>query len=295
MSAIKPRIIISAQLSDMAKELQFRFSQNILHNWDFRTPVNQRGQSEYVQKGYTIDRWYSAGMNVLVINGAVRLIRGTSTYADFAQRIEGSNNLKGKTVTLSVNLLEYGITTFTCTIPTEDSFALISPDLANRFVVRMMKSATNAEIRFEIVGSEAMPGDYIDVESVKLELGTVSTLANDPPMDYGRELAVCQRYCYVHGGKTSNDHVGYAWGLNATACVAGIDFPTPMRVSPTLSLTGNMGLSQEGGTIAVNTPTGVYTGTHGIRFNMSGSGIVNGKAYGLMIPSVSRLILDAEL
>src|SRR5690554_5556407 len=33
---------------------------NLLHNWDFLTPVNQRGFTSTTNAGYTIDRWQLA-------------------------------------------------------------------------------------------------------------------------------------------------------------------------------------------------------------------------------------------
>ena len=38
------------------------------------------------------------------------------------------------------------------------------------------------------------PPSDINVTGVKLEIGTISTLAYDPPMDYGVELMKCHRY-----------------------------------------------------------------------------------------------------
>ena len=37
-------------------------------------------------------------------------------------------------------------------------------------------------------------GTYNNLSRAKLELGSVSTLANDPPADFGEELRKCQRY-----------------------------------------------------------------------------------------------------
>ena len=39
------------------------------------------------------------------------------------------------------------------------------------------------------------PGYSFNIVAIKLELGSVSTLANDPPADYGEQLALCQ--CYM--------------------------------------------------------------------------------------------------
>ena len=40
---------------------------NLLENWDFRNPVNQNGQSEYVGWGANIDRWKTIQRNTTTI------------------------------------------------------------------------------------------------------------------------------------------------------------------------------------------------------------------------------------
>ena len=37
------------------------YRKNILHNWDFRNPVNQRGQTEYTPTSHAMDRWIVDG------------------------------------------------------------------------------------------------------------------------------------------------------------------------------------------------------------------------------------------
>jgi hypothetical protein len=73
---------------------------------------------------------------------------------------------------------------------------------------------------------------YISIESVKLELGSVSTFANDPPADYGVELAKCQRF--FQGLPTGSTFISgfYMGGGN---CMFTLPMPSSMRVSPVIA------------------------------------------------------------
>ena len=55
----------SAKLGGKAPEYYLQ-PRNLLDNSDFRNPVNQRGQTDYTNNGYTIDRWelYSGAVGV---------------------------------------------------------------------------------------------------------------------------------------------------------------------------------------------------------------------------------------
>ena len=76
---------------------------NLLDNWYFADPVNQRGQAEYGE-GYTIDRWclYVSGTTTISIENGVVIHEGAGGY--FQQRLERSKmeKLLGQAATLSV-------------------------------------------------------------------------------------------------------------------------------------------------------------------------------------------------
>jgi hypothetical protein len=69
------------------------------------------------------------------------------------------------------------------------------------------------------------------IEMVKLELGTVSTLHLDPPMDHAVELPKCQRfYAPISGCLT------YFANVSSESLFLGhIGLPVKMRVSPTFT------------------------------------------------------------
>lgn len=89
-----------------------------------------------------------------------------------------------------------------------------------------------------------------EIKAVKLELGSVSTLANDAPPDYGMELAKCQRYFI----RIKGDPIGSGYvtaGLNQA--YIHIPTPVPMRTAPTASINGSMYIRGTGATWNVST------------------------------------------
>lgn len=177
---------------------------NILHNWDFRNPVNQRGQTTYNTSLYTIDRWVTSNLvtNVDLTSDGLS-INCTGSYGGIRQIIENGYLLAGKQITLSANGKNTSVSGYmTCQLRIyRDGSTFWNSDPVNitttDFVIISATSVVpdlipTDQVVVIIVG----PNNPVSavVQSVKLEVGSASTLANDPPMDFGKELSVCQRY-----------------------------------------------------------------------------------------------------
>ena len=87
---------------------------NLLDNWYFGNPVNQRGQTSYAEMGYTVDRWKNSSGNtsVLVTDSGLTMVGGT---AYLTQKVEDSllSELDGKIITMSSLWTDNVLQTFT--------------------------------------------------------------------------------------------------------------------------------------------------------------------------------------
>lgn len=212
---------------------------NLLDNWYFGNPVNQRGQASYTGDGYTIDRWirhrYDSNSITTLNEGYVSVV-GYGGNLD--QILEGdiSKYLRGKEVTLSI--LARG------------NIAIISEDFTSSYQAAYLQSETFTVVSKTItVRSDSdrfvyhiqpQDGNPSDIVAVKLELGSQQTLAhqengvwvlNEIP-DYGEQLAACKRYaqngyCFTVVGQLTYSGTGY---------IIPMSFPRDMRATPAITL-----------------------------------------------------------
>ena len=164
---------------------------NLLDNWYFILPVNQRGLLEYLAGQQAIDRWFPTRLTCTVVDNGIRLIYPTELTGHFLQRIEFPERYLGKQFTLSV-MKDGSIYETTVVLPpvfVNGEYGRVRLPEWSHFL-----SIQGNTIQFAIAVNARVT---MEIQAAKLELGRVSTLANDPPMDFGRELAVCQRYQIV--------------------------------------------------------------------------------------------------
>lgn len=195
-------------------------NRNLLDNPWFT--VNQRGLTTMSSASYAMDRWKcdNAITNGMVCsNGVVTLASNTV----FAQRIEPTlmEFLKGKTVTASILKSDGTVVSATNVVNSSGSTGFSN-----------VGGIDLSPIRFRVVGGVA-------IKAVKLELGSVSTLANDAPPNYAEELAKCQRY-FVRISNTSGVAmtIGYAVKNSATNVWVNVATPVELRIVPTTTFSG---------------------------------------------------------
>lgn len=163
---------------------------NLLDNWFFGRPVNQRGQTEYTGDKYTVDRWHLTTDGVLTVaDEGIRLTSG-ALFEPFEYEL--SSFLKGKTVTYSFFFADNTLVTKSAVIPSTwgnwDSLIeigdiqLIGLESGKRIWARCSSTTTAV--------------------AAKLELGDTQTLAhkengvwvlNEIP-DFGEQLRRCTYY-----------------------------------------------------------------------------------------------------
>jgi len=221
---------------DGAAEAQNGWSNpNLLDNWYFADPINQRGQTEYSTSGYTIDRWrlWDDGTLISITDGARGVIvRSTREDGGIYQYFE-QKFTPGQTITMSA-LTENGLITKTAVIP--ESGGIWQVESFGKLAFYPTEATPHFSIRV------AKANSSIRVIAAKLELADRQTLAhqnadgswalNDPQPNKALELAKCQRYQILMGQEAV-----YAGRTTAESDTGGLFFiplPVTMRANPTI-------------------------------------------------------------
>ena len=281
---------------------------NLLDNWYFLDPINQRGQTEYTEAGYTIDRWLknfgsSESAVLLTPNGLKMNCSTEMNRIVLIQKIEAALPASLKyTISVLVTdvsgvwkiggafpdspLLQIGLNTMT--------FTAASPVSGLYF----WKSSPNAD-------------DYLEVSAIKLELGPIQTLAhkeggrwvlNDPPPNKVLAIAKCMRY---HQVLNADRYVSHRFGLGIATATDQVrliyQLPVQMAKNPTIMTEGAFRLNHNMNTPASSTIpvekvnlVGVDTQTVVLR---AYGAVTVGDLYDLVPDSsnIGRIILDANL
>jgi hypothetical protein len=111
------------------------------------------------------------------------------------------------------------------------------------------------------------------ITGVQLETGTTATDFEN--LQYGQQLALCQRY-YAKISATSS-YTGFATGMatSTTAGQFGLMYPTTMRANPTIAFS-NVGINNPSQTSA--TLTGQFTGNNSAMVQFSSTGLTTNQA-----------------
>lgn len=210
----------------------FPCNPNLLGNWYFGNPVNQRGQTSYTGEGYGIDRWQilSPGLNLTISDGCITI---SNTKQGGGGTISEKTEVKntGAPVVMSV-LLKSGTLFGTSGVPTADaSLVVLKEGLYAGF--RVSENNT-LEALFYFSGGTVTQESIV---AVKLELGSQQTLAhhdtdgnwvlNEIPK-FGDQLAECQRYYYqVHYNQYQSINVAYE---DTSYAFIMLPLPVAMRI-----------------------------------------------------------------
>ena len=251
-------------------------NRNLLDNWYFGNPVNQRDVSGTISSaGYFLDRW--------------KLVSGSVTINTDGITLNGTMQ----------QVLE------TAPVGTVTASALTRAGVGE--VVPTYNSASKT-VTVTAAGKKLV--------AVKLELGTEQTLAhqdangnwalNEIP-DYGEELTKCMRYLQVISTPydTSGNGVAIGYANNTVDLWVPISLAVPMRISPTPTIpTGGVALFKVGKTSG--SPKDVTKVTGGWAMQTGGactmrsliftaSGLTAGDTYALFLRQGAQIVFSSEL
>ena len=251
-------------------------NRNLLDNWYFVNPVNQRDVSGTISSaGYFLDRW--------------KLVSGSVTINTDGITLNGTMQ----------QVLE------TAPVGTVTASALTQAGVGE--VVPTYNSETKT-VTVTAAGKKLV--------AVKLELGTEQTLAhqnssgawvlNEMP-DYGQELTKCMRYLQIISTpyNTSGNGVAIGYANNTVDLWVPIPLAVPMRRSPTPTIpTGGVSLFKVGKTsnalMDVTKVTGGWAMQTGGACSMrslifTSSGLTAGETYALFMRKGAQIVFNAEL
>ena len=186
---------------------------NLLINADFK--INQRGQSVYSGKTYTVDGWkcITSTGKVTVGSGGITVTNTAGGECKIQNYVE--RDLTGKTITLSACI--DGTVCKVSGIATTD-MTTWSKQLKVYFdggYLLFGSHQVSPPIFFVMLTSSA--GKSFTCQWVKLEVGSIATPFT--PTDPATELAKCQRYYQIHSTNT----------------ISAVDLRPTMRITPTVT------------------------------------------------------------
>ena len=239
--------------ADYILNREYAYNPNLLDNWYFADPVNQRGATEYTAEGFCLDRWWfeqwsTISPKVQIRSGCVAVVCGCTDATDtnstyLKQTIVNPSMLAGKTVTFSAklkNVTGNGNPTLVVSSNARTVAQPITAADANSIVSITTTLASGITSLYVAIGNysnAAGKGGFdIEIESVKLEQGSVSTLVNDVPPKFSEQLLECQRY-YIRYGSDGGQWLTGA--SNGTTLYVPLRLPVPLRVYPSTANGGS--------------------------------------------------------
>ena len=213
---------------------------NLLDNWYFGNPVNQRGKTEQYGGGYFIDRWIATeGKFALTNNGLTLAVGGANSWISHRLDVD----VEGQIITVSALTSDGKLYSGTGRL-TKQSGVSVSFDGGG--YVSCYYAVEISMFQFSFARYDAtLP---ITIRAAKLELGSQQTLAhqdangnwvlNEIP-NYGEQLRRCQRY-YI---ELNTLLVGFPYASimiaeSTTVAIGFIDLPVSMRTLPSVITSG---------------------------------------------------------
>lgn len=176
---------------------------NLLINGDFQ--VNQRGLTTYTEiKKYTVDRWVQREHGTVeILNGGIRVNCTETGQVGINQSLETFSKLFGKTLTLSMKVNAISGSDWILRATSANNSYWHTHPIAEKTSISTIglhsvtfdfdaSSMSNYPLFNVGIFGNCSQGDYIEIEYIKLEVGSVATPLSPKP--YGQELLDCMRY-----------------------------------------------------------------------------------------------------
>lgn len=220
--------------------VKYRTNPNLLDNWYFGRPLNQRGQTELASGNwdkYFIDRWIASSPDhaYTITDDGIKISNMQHKYAQiWRQNLE---RMEKRTYTLSFLLKNIGLLSITFTPQGSD---YTEQTLDGGFIVSFISDDNLANPAIRLLDSTSVTVSDVTLLAAKLELGDTQTLAhkengvwvlNEIP-DFGEQLRRCQRYAVDDNYHTTVGQLNY----DGDTYYISVQFPCVMRTTPVITL-----------------------------------------------------------
>lgn len=275
---------------------------NLLDNWFFERPVNQRGPTEYTYTptpSYTIDRWRADGNGTITLKDGYIDVFNNNSWCSVMQYIDNPKCFAGKTLTASMLRRDENPLKLMLYVDGKSLGEVLKTDKLVSTTVKLPDNISSLAVLFG-----ASTNKSSSLLAAKLELGDTQTLAhkdssgnwilNEIP-DFGEQLRRCQRH---HREIERSNYGNFALGMSTSATEVDFIIPLnpPMRVAPSVSFEGSF--ATNGVSFNPISSLGVAESyPDGITLRATGSGFVRGEERTLQVSSAatSKIIISADL
>lgn len=231
---------------------KFTVNPNLLDNWYFGNPVNQKGETEWLSSSSSaipcVDRWtwwgqYITGTRLNLLDDGLQLAKpaeGQGLYQAIIQKVEKTRVPVGATVTLSALVKAEADASVVLAI--NESYNGSSMQANVWELITFTVNAPSVEQTYSVSIQRNSGGIAFTVKAAKLELGSTQTLAhlengnwvlNEIP-DYGEQLRKCQRYFLKIGDVSHYCSFGFGIARDEQFVSFTIPIPVTMRGTPGL-------------------------------------------------------------
>lgn len=275
----------------------FPCNPNLLDNWYFGNPVNQRGQTSYAGNVYGIDRWrLDLGESVTIDNG-LNLVKANSYLGQY---FDDFDKFVGRQLVGSVLMSDGNLYTGTYIYNgiLNQGQILFANSIIGMYIQKLASALTQVEFNTAI--------DTVKILAAKLEPGSQQTLAHKEYGDwvlneipkFGDHLAECQRYLFAARALSGFACIGSGF-ISADGTEAIIVVPTPvsLRTYPVCTVNGTLRVDTSyGETVTVNSVSIFNAGNGSVCIHgaITGSATPKAPCY-MLVDGSSNLLLSADL
>lgn len=242
---------LDTSVTNVSNQLGTLVRPNLLDNWYFGRPVNQRGQVELASGNwdtYFIDRWFASSPCAYAItDDGIKISKLQHRYQEIL--VQKMAQMEKRTYTLSFFLKDIGLLSMTFTPQGSD---YTEQTLDGGFIVSFTSEANLKDPKIRLLTSASVTVADVIILAAKLELGPTQTLAhqdaagnwvlNEVP-DYGEQLRRCQRHYIKYDTIKANGYISNA----AKSYYMPIFLPEAMRIKPTILGTPKIRVRFNGG------------------------------------------------